>query len=354
MPNNSILVIHLAGIGDLLMGRLALERLRQTYPHGEIVLLTWSHNLEAAGLIPSISKFAGLKLGSGLADINHNLELTAQLRKERFDLAINCYQVYRQWGVIKLALLLSRIGARKTAGRDTDGKGWCFNQRIRERSSDLLHEVDRQSRFVEQLGCRAVPGPAPLSITIQDQQAADLWLTQQAISPQTAFVAIHPGGSRIGHRWPAASFAQVAASLAAQGLRIVVTGGKSEEALAQSVAGKTGAAVSAAGKLSFGQLAHLLRRSRCFLSNDSGPMHLASALNVPLVAVFGPGDPQRYGPYPLDREDQVVIHAASDALCFNSKCPGHACLQNLSPQPVLEAVQSVIAGKHPSGIQRIL
>lgn len=353
MANNSILVIHLAGIGDLLMGRLALERIRQTYPHSRIVLLTWQRNLEAAALIPSISEYAGLALGCGLADIRHNLRVTRQLRSERFDLAINGYQVYRHSGVIKLAFLLSRIGARQTAGRDTDGKGWCFNVRIREQSGERLHEVERQSRFVEQLGCRVVPGPAPLSVAMQDQQAADLWLTQQGITPQTAFVAVHPGGGRAGHRWPAALFSQACHALAAQGMRIVVTGAASEQSLAQEVAAGVNGASVAAGKLSLGQLAHALRRSRALLANDSGPMHLAGALNVPLVAVFGPGDPERYGPYPLNRQDQVVIHATGEPLCYKAKCPGHESLKKLSPEPVLEAVRSILAGSHPSGIQRV-
>ena len=137
MPSaaESILVIHLAGIGDLLMGRLALEQLRQRYVRSRLVLLTWRKNLEAAELIPSINERYGLQLGGFLATLPPNLTAAFQLRSQRFDLAINCYQVYRLVGVVKLALLLGVIDPRRSAGRNTDGKGWCFNRRIREKSN---------------------------------------------------------------------------------------------------------------------------------------------------------------------------------------------------------------------------
>lgn len=350
MALDKILVIHLAGMGDLIMGRLALERLRQTYQHSRIVLLTWKHNLEAATLIPSINEFAGLCLGSSFSEIRHNLKVTKNLRAEHFNWAINAYQVYRRIGVFKLQFLLGRINPARSSGRDTDGKGWCFNQRIRESSDEPLHEVERQSFFFEQLGCRQVLGPAPLSISMADQQAADLWLTQQAIPAQSGFIAIHPGGTRAGHRWPAESFAEVARHFTAQGLRVVVTGGPNERQLAESVAALS-QTISAAGKLSFGQLAHVLKRSRLFVTNDSGPMHLAAALSVPLVAIFGPGDPKRYGPYPVSRPNQVVIHASGDTLCFKVRCTGHPALMRLSAQRVIQTAESVLAGKNPAGIE---
>ncbi len=349
----SILIVHLAGIGDLLMGRLALEQLRQACPRSRIVLLTWTRNLEAAALIPSVSECCGLELGGWGATLVRNLKTALQLRSQRFDLALNGYQVYRQAGVVKLALLLGVIRARDSAGRDTDGKGWCFAQRVRERFQDPLHEVERQSRFVEALGCQPVLGPAPLSIPMADQHAADVWLTHQGLTGGTPFAALHPGGARPGHRWPAASFARVAQGLQERGLRVVITGGAGEQELAQTVAKPLRQPAIATGQLSFGQLAHLLRRSRLFITNDSGPMHLAASLKVPLVAIFGPGDPNRYGPYPLDRPDQIVVHAIGDPICFRAACKGHQPLRHLPVEPVLEAVNAILNSEHPSGIRSI-
>lgn len=349
-----ILVIHLAGIGDLLMGRWALECLRRQFPGARIVLLTWRKNLEAAELINSVDERFGLSSQSSPGVCVGNLRLLMRLRQRHFDLAINAYQVYRYFGVLKLAVLLAMVGARETAGRDTDGKGWCFNRRIKESLSDRVHEVRRQLHLVECLGCAAVPAPALPRPSSEDGRIADQWLNQNGIALNAPFAVIHPGGARTGHRWPADSFAKLASLLEKEdNLRIVITGAETERGLAEKIALSLKRPAIAAGELAFGQLAHLLRRCRIFISNDSGPAHLAAALCVPMVVIFGPGDPAWYGPYPLDRTDQIILHATGDPVCFKHRCATHLPLQKLSVDHVLKRARDILGAKHPSGIEQV-
>ncbi len=354
MPQ-SILVVHLAGIGDLLMGRWALEGLRRQHPSARIVLLTWQKNLETAELISSVDERLGLSSDSSVKALIGNLRLAVQLRKNRFDWAINAYQVYRRWGVLKLAALLAVIAAGQTIGRDTDEKGWCFNRRIKESSLDAAHEVQRQLHLMECLGVAAAPVAAALRLSAGDEKTADDWLRRNGINSDAPFAVIHPGSGRAGHRWMPERFGQLATILEKEdGLRIVITGSKAELPLAGQIASFLKQPAVAAGELSFGELAHLLRRSRIFISNDSGPAHLAAALGVPMVVIFGPGDPARYGPYPLDRTDQVILHAMGEPACFRRNCAIHPSLQKLAVEDVLKRVRGILSGEHLSGIEQVL
>lgn len=158
----------------------------------------------------------------------------------------------------------------------------------------------------------------------------------------------------MAHRWPADSFARLATALEDNdGLRIIISGSHAERCLAERIARSLKKPVVAAGELSFGQLAHVLRRCRVFVSNDSGPAHLAAALEIPLVVIFGPGDPNRYGPYPLERVNQVILHAQGELPCFRRRCPTHACLRKLSVERVLQAVREILGERHPAGIERV-
>lgn len=353
-PPEQILVIHLAGIGDLLMGRQALEALRAAFPNSRIALLTFTKAGDVARLIPSVDERYALEEGYSWRTMQRNLTTIFILRRRRFDLAVNLYQVYRSIGVVKLAILLRLIAARRTAGRDTDGKGFCFDQRIPERSTDTLHEVERQCACVERLGC-PVPAPAtPLMVDPADQQAIKRWLSARGLPEDATLVAIHPGGARLGHRWPAPAFAAAARTLQRRyGVSIVLTGNQDERRLVEDIAKSVVRPLLAAGELSFGQLAALLRRCRLCMTNDSGPMHLAAALQVPMVAILGPTDPRRYGPYPLDRPDQRILHAVPCPPCYQSRCGGHDALERLPVQTVLDAAQAVLEGKRPAGLTAV-
>jgi heptosyltransferase-1 len=121
----------------------------------------------------------------------------------------------------------------------------------------------------------------------------DARLSEQGISD---FVILNPGAGWGAKRWPADRYGEVAGKLASEGLRSIVNYGPGEESLAREV--ETASAGAAAGmKCSITELIALTRRARLFVGGDTGPMHLAAALGIPVAAMFGPTDPARNGPY---------------------------------------------------------
>jgi|GEM_PF-515266 len=353
-PAKRLVILHLAGIGDLLMGRRALQAIRTAYPASRIALVTFRKTREVAALIPGVDERYVLEEGWSLGAAIRNLWTVMQLRRGQFDLAVHLYQVYRPIGVLKLAVLLRLIGAARTIGRDTDGKGWCFDQKIPERSADSLHEVERQCAFVQQLGCPVPDAAEPLLVDPRDQQAAEQWLRERDVAPQAVLIGVHAGGARLGHRWPWRAFSDAAQELEQRyGARILLTGNRAERGVVNQIASRLAHPLIAAGELSFGQMACLLQRCRLFLTNDSGPMHLAAALDVPLVAVVGPTDPTRYGPYPLTRPRQRILHAMPCAPCYRFRCAGHEALARVPVRVVVEAARAILDGQPSSGIVQV-
>ncbi|MDH2427512.1 glycosyltransferase family 9 protein [Sphaerisporangium sp. TRM90804] len=162
------------------------------------------------------------------------------------------------------------------------------------------HEVERWCRLVRWYGSRPDP--------------ADLLLSAPAHpSPAPGGVVIHPGGDDPARRWPPDRFAQVARAVAAEGLRVVVTGGARERPMALLVAAQAVLPPSAvlAGRTSLGELCALVAGARLVISGDTGMARLATAYGTPSVAVFGPRPPGRWGP-PPDRPQHLVLAGGGD------------------------------------------
>jgi ADP-heptose:LPS heptosyltransferase len=201
------------------------------------------------------------------------------------------------------------------------------------------------------MGVRALTAP-PLRFDRSEMHAAQMSerLTTAA-GEAHAYAVIHPAALMDTKRWPLDRFAELAAWLRQQPLRIVVTSGPGEEALARQLQQSIGDATLLTG-LTIPELAELIRGARLYIGNDSGPMHLATAVGTPTVAIWGSSSSARWHPWGV--EHRVVQNPFS---C--NPCPGYRCLVASSPlciesvtvEQVREAVVQVIRpGDRGSGI----
>jgi ADP-heptose:LPS heptosyltransferase len=146
-------------------------------------------------------------------------------------------------------------------------------------------------------------------------------------------------------RWPPERFAALGDALAARwGARIVLTGGVAERALVERVAERMAApSLALVGRTSLGGLAAVIAQLELFVSNDTGPAHLAAALDKPSVVLFGPGDPRRWGPLDQTRHS-VLRRAVPCSPCGCSVCPiDHRCLTGITVEHVLEVANTLLA-----------
>lgn len=332
MRPNSVLVIQTAFLGDVVLTTPLLWRLAER--HGRLDVVTTPAAAELIETHPAVRQVIRYdKRGHdrGLAGFRH---LADQLAVNRY---ARVYLPHRSWRSAALAVaahIPERIGFADSPA------SFLYTTRI-----------PRPKRTHESVRLLALAGPPPrgaerarvaLALTDADRAGAERWLAAHGVGD--SFVTVAPGSIWGTKRWPG-----YAALVARLDEPVVVLGSEGDAPLAAEVAAAApGRAHSAAGALTLRESAAVIARSRLLVTNDSAPLHLATGVGTPVVAVFGPTTPaQGFGP--VGHGNRVVQEA--DLWCRPcsphgpQRCPfgHHACMQGISVDRVLEAVQSMRA-----------
>ncbi len=291
-----ILVVLCAGLGDLLIAVPALKALRRTFSRAKITLAVSPKAFDYARRCPFVDEVVVLDISFSWKEP----KIISLLRRQRFDLAFNLYEISSVLGMLKMAALFTALRAGVSAGRDTDGRGFFYSIKSPDSPADGLDHGEHYARLLTLLGCEVNPeDKSALWISAPAEDTAEDFLKSNALAGSGAFFGIHPGSARISRLWVPERFAQVADALALRyGSRAVITGGPGEEPLARQVASLMRSnPVVAAGRLDFEASLSLVRRMRFLLTTHSSLMHAANAFEVPFVALCGISDMRRDGPY---------------------------------------------------------
>ncbi len=351
-----ILLIRLDHIGDLLMTTPAIHALKSRFPESSLSLLASPSSLPIVAGNPEIDKVFAFRVpwyDGGRAQgfsLRQYLRLLRRLRRERFDLAID----FR--GDLRVLFLFSFLaGAKQRLGFANLGGEFLLTRSCPY--SEASHFVEANLSLVN---CLAGP-PAPPAVQYfmktspADASHIDMLLSDLGIAASDRIIGIHPAA--IPHwklkRWPPERYAALADALVRQeGAKIVLTGGEEDNSeLAHVVSLMRERAYMAAGKTSLSQLAELIGRCRLFVSNDTGPMHVALAVRTPLVAIFGPTAPGRSGPFGDPELYRVIQHdVPCRRPCFIKECPRrHECMNGVAMEEVLQACRELLhpGRRHP-------
>ena len=341
-----ILLLRLERIGDLVMALEAIRDVRSLAPDARIDLVVGSWNAPLAAAIPSVDQVTSLdarwlaREGEGLA-MPGLLRTAWGWRSARYSLAINFEPDIRS------NLLLAAAGAARTAGWSSGGGSPLLDVALEY--DVTAHTTTNARRLVHSV----FGGPAPASarplLVIPDSAAAAAAGILRPVLGQL-LVGIHVSGGRPIKQWSPERFAEVAARLAdTRGAVIVATGSPADRgliaALQAAIAPRLLIDASAADGLLVS--AAILQRLALVVTGDTGPMHLASAVGTPVVAVFGPSEPLRYatsGPF-----DRVVRLDLPCSPCNRirqppARCLGHTpdCLAGVTTDAVLAAAIAVL------------
>ncbi|MBL8038956.1 MAG: lipopolysaccharide heptosyltransferase II [Nitrospira sp.] len=260
------------------------------------------------------------------------------LRAERFDLAIDLQGLFRSGVLAWFSGAPIRVGFAN--GRE--GSPWFYTDRVPVANSDV-HAVDRYLSLVDALGVRC-PEKRRFQFTFQDEDVA----TVRAICRRHGFpvdrpwIAMNIGARWPTKRWPLTAFAAVLDQLHESYREPVVIIGSSEERLyANQLRTLTASPfIDLCGEIPLGCLPALLSTASAMITNDSGPMHVASALGVPVVAMFGPTSAVRTGPY--GDGHSVLTGQVPCSPCFSRVCrhvPELECLHRITPTHVVDAIR---------------
>jgi heptosyltransferase-1 len=260
------------------------------------------------------------------------------LRAERFDVALDFQGLWKSAAWARLAEARRVIGYAAPWRRER-ASAILIHESV-SLPGEAVHVIDKNLSLlrplgIDALGLREFPLPAsPESSVRVSEGLAALGLR--------AFAILNPGGGWASKLWPAERFGEVARSLRALGLASIVTWGPGEEGLAEQVVAASDGAAQRSFPTSLLDYVELARRARVVVAADTGTLHLACAVRTPVVALFGPTDPARNGPF--DAADVVVRRVPPCAPCHRRVCPRHdGVMAGIAAAEVLEAVERRLA-----------
>jgi len=327
-------------IGDAVMCEPACGALRRLFPAAEITLLAKPSIAELLQGNPSFDRILTYENTGRHAGITGKWALASRLRRENFHLAVLFQNAF------EAALLVFLAGIASRYGYATDARGLLLTQAVPvpERSR-LGHQVQYYLDLLRPLGPLEAACPPRLYVSEHEEHEALRRLEAAGVHPEEFLVGLNPGsvyGS--AKRWLPERFAQAAdrlletcRSMIGRSGRVVIVGGRGEESLGRAVAAQMHhEAVVLTGRTSIRELMAVIKRCGLFLTNDTGPMHIAAAFDVPLVAVYGPTDMRTTSPY--GEGHALVRHEVDCSPCLLRECPiDHRCMTGVTVDMVVEA-----------------
>ena len=330
----SILIRAVNWLGDAVMTTPAIGAVRESFPDARITVL--ANPLVAELFTPHdwVDEVIVYDRKGRHAGLSGHFALATELRSLKFDLAILLQNAVDAAIIARLAGIPRRMGYR------TDGRGVLLTHGVTVTPElKRLHHVDYYLAMLAGWGITSSGKGLRLTVTAGEQAAAAALLAQSGIGDGEFLLGINPGATYgSAKRWYPERFANVADELArCWGARVVITGGPGETGIAAEIeAAMAGRCLNMAGRTSVRELSALIRRCNFFITNDSGPMHLAAAFNIPLVAVFGPTDHTTTSPY---SDKSVVVRSVTEcAPCLKRECPtDHRCMTAVTADDVITA-----------------
>ena len=343
----SLLIVRLGAMGDVIHTTHAVAALRAAHPQlkiGWVIEQRWAELLCATDAMRSGERTPRRPLVDLVHTMNTKKWRRAMFASETRKDIKNAFQEIREQqydvaadfqGAIKSALVARFARASSVSGmaqpRESVAR-MLYAQCVPTRGA---HVIEQYHSLAESIAGTTLPHIAP---EFPRDQAAESSLTTKVGDSPGRIAILNPGAGWAAKQWPAERYGEVAHALAQDGFQPFINFGPGEGDLANAVR----SASNGTAKLlscSIGELIALLRRARIFIGGDTGPLHLAAALNVPVVAIFGPTDPERNGPY--GTRSAVLRNPASRTSLSHTSRPDLGLLQITSSE-VLRAARHLI------------
>jgi len=334
-----ILVIETSTVGEVVLITPVLSALRATFPQAKISVMIIPATRGVLCADKNVDEIVVYDKKNKHKSWKNFLKLIKEIRSRKFDIAILLHRSFRS------ALIAWLSGIPLIIGCPTEFRGLFLTHKVPVKDNLFQHELEKNLDVIKIMGIDIGNPEAHFFI---DDEAMDWALkTLQSIgifSGSSKMVIINPGAGWETKRWAYENFAITADALKRKfGFNILLTWGPSEYELAKKVATMMKEKAFIAPFTDLQKLAALLSYSQFVITNDTGPMHIAAALQIPVIAIMGPTSKQRWGPY---SENFIVVKKDFECTpCFKKKCHSMKCMKSIKPLDVLQAVDKLLMVK---------
>jgi heptosyltransferase-1 len=339
MSEQRFLVVRLSSLGDIVHTFPAVAGLRESFPNAEIVWLThprWKPLVECSSLATEIwatetRSFSSLR------------EILGQIRGYTFDAAIDYQGLWKSAALSFFGRVPRRIGFSSETIREY-GVPILYTDRVR---TTQTHIADQNGELSLRAG--ALRGAVPFALSVPSIQQAFVLQLLRGFAIER-YVVLSPGGGWRSKCWPPERYGVLCQKIhAVLGLRCILNYGPGEEDLVAAVKARSGESQPVALNSSLTQLMALLLNAICIVGGDTGPLHLAVALGTPAVALFGPTDPVRNGPYrgssgnasPID----IVLRSNHAVTTYKRSSQVDLSMLEIEVDAVFEAVRRLVGAR---------
>jgi len=329
MTPRNILVIKLRYLGDVLLATPALRALKAAYPKARLTALVNRGTDEILVSNPDVDDIIPLERGT----IVEQWRFAMAVRRRRFDIVVDLTDGDR-------AAFLTRIsGASVRIGFNAEQRwtGRCYTTVVH--GDAAAHRIERDLAALRPLNLSVTDTIPRLWLTREDESRAEEFIAKLPVRSDQQIVVIQPGARYWFKAWPSERFAELADRLTERfGCQILVGGSQQEAELTRLVVKQAKSHLTTiAGFVSIRTLAAVLKRSALFVGNDSGVMHIATAVGTPVVALFGPSNPTEWGPRGGPAE--VIYKGLDCRVCFHPTCQRgeQNCMKLITVDEVISA-----------------
>ena len=333
-----ILVVKLDHLGDVLLATPVFSNLRRTYPNTELHALTGAWSRVVLEKHPDVSKViqynspAFCRTGQPTS-LKQTFQLYRELRRQKYDLMV---ELRGDWRTVWFAFL------RLTPKR-LDRAALQVANKLGLAQFTGTHETTRNLDILKQAGIPIPIQTTTFSVTTADEKWASDFLATHQIDREHPLIAIHPGSPIELKRWLPERYAELADWLIAQkGAQILFVGVKDEIQIITDIQARMqGESINIAGETTLTQLASILHKCNIVIGNDSGPMHLAAAVGIHTIGLYGPGDPTRFGP--VGAKCQTIRRKLDCPPCSGTTCRfgEEGCMSKIQVTDVIQTLETV-------------
>ncbi|MCX5706301.1 MAG: GT4 family glycosyltransferase PelF [Candidatus Omnitrophica bacterium] len=337
LNNFKLLIMKFSSLGDIILSTAGLRAIREKFPRHKISFLVGEESKDLLLRCPYIDELLVADFKNKDKDLAGILNMGRILRKKNFDLVIDLQNNRTSHMLAALSLSL------KCYGYDNKKFGFLLNHRIKDEKPGI-DPVAHQFRVLKMLGIDLMDNRLELWPSKEDEEYVENLLSSGWLSVDQKIIGINISASKrwISKGWPRPHIVRLCKELGLRNIRVVLTGVDEDldEANALVSMIKNTKIINACAKTTVNQLACLIRRCSLYITADSSPLHIATAVGTAVIALFGPTDPARH--MPLAKNSIVLKKDLPCSPCYKPKCKNKKCMNLITPEEVLGAIDKLL------------
>lgn len=333
-----ILVINTMCIGDVMLTTPALRALKNNFPNSHLAMVVDKSCQAVLENNPNVDEIIPMDKKAVDKSIFTLLQFIKQIRKRKLDLVVNLSCNERS------IFLTAFSGAKKKIGYAHRGQGIILDGKVpfKDIPEGKRHMADANLAVVGSLGLKKENNGLEIFPTQEDEKFAARFLKENGVGKDEVLIGLNTGAKWLSKRWTKEGFAALAKALQKRDkVRVIFFGGPEDvERVKEIAALLPEKPLIAAGKTTLRQLAALIKKCRVFITNDSGPMHIAVGTKTPVIALYGPSPIGGFSPY--GQGHTIIRKDLPCSPCNKHHCDHHQCMQGITVEEVLTAVDKYI------------